>query len=550
MENSSFTDTWSRPAISSVEVDYQPSLFLNTPSPITAIAFLSGICFLAIKPKIWFQGWFRWSRGSKWLETDSSTPQRHGPRWYPHKDPILGLDVLYSLAIAVFNHRFLEFTAKLISRYGGTITYLTLGRQAVYTIDPVNMHAMLIDRTRSQDFGVGPSRKEGLKPLFGDGIFTSDGAAWKHHRRIIKPFLTRIQTAQMRVFETHVQKLIEVLPADGRTVDLQQALNAMTLDISTHLFFGTSTNMLPSIFASSSGAGQTRGQEFATAFEYSQRAISGIDDFSILDLLWKMVFGNKKLTASLKTVYAFVDDIIEQQSSLSQQDQDQDRNYFSDLLIQAGRSTEDIRYDVLGLLMAGKDSNASFLSSIWYVLAQRPDICDKIRAEISILDGAPATLDDLSRFSYLHMVLQEVLRLYPPVPANQRTAEVDTVLPRGGGVDGLSPLPVPRGASVGYNVYAMHRLPEYFGDEVDEFIPERWLHIKPKAAFMPFHAGSRTCIGQSLSMALAQYSTVRMLQHYGRVEDRNVEPWQEKLGLTCTSRHGVLVGLGGSSRVE
>jgi cytochrome P450 len=95
------------------------------------------------------------------------------------------------------------------------------------------------------------------------------------------------------------------------------------------------------------------------------------------------------------------------------------------------------------------------------------------------------------------VLILPVLRLYPPVAANQRTAEVDTFLPRGGGADGKSPMRVPRGASVGYSVYAMHRMPEFFGPDADEFRPERWadIGVKPKA-YMPFHAGARTCLGR------------------------------------------------------
>jgi cytochrome P450 len=83
----------------------------------------------------------------------------------------------------------LEFTAELISRFGGTVTYLSLGRQAVYTIDPANLHTMLADRTRFQDFGHGPTRKKGLQPLFGNGIFNSDGAVWKVRLKAFSRYL-------------------------------------------------------------------------------------------------------------------------------------------------------------------------------------------------------------------------------------------------------------------------------------------------------------------------------------------------------------------------
>ena len=61
---------------------------------------------------------------------------------------------------------------------------------------------------------------------------------------------------------------------------------------------------------------------------------------------------------------------------------------------------------------------------------------------------------------------------------------------------------VSRGTSVGFSVYAMHRLPEYFGADVDSFRPERWETIRPQWAYMPFHAGPRMCLGRKSSLSL------------------------------------------------
>jgi cytochrome P450 len=156
-----------------------------------------------------------------------------------------------------------------------------------------------------------------------------------------------------------------------------------------------------------------RGQKFAAAFDYSQRAVSGIDDFSLSGQCWKILFGDKKLAESLQTIHSFIDETIEQasgtftkQSGLSEVSNNKRQIVFYKLL-REGKSKEDIKYDILNLLAAGKDSMASFLASIWYVLCQRPDVCGKIRAEISALQGQRPALEDLSKFSYLRMVLQE-----------------------------------------------------------------------------------------------------------------------------------------------
>lgn len=88
------------------------------------------------------------------------------------------------------------------------------------------------------------------------------------------------------------------------------------------------------------------------------------------------------------------------------------------------------------------------------------------------------------------------LRLHPVIPTNARVAVRDTTIPRGGGADGQSPLLVPRGTAMFYNVYAMHRSEAVFGPGADEFIPERWRDLRPGWGYLPFNGGARACIGR------------------------------------------------------
>jgi hypothetical protein len=99
------------------------------------------------------------------------------PVWLNHLDPILGLDILWHYGKAVAQGRLLEWTRGLLTTTGPTFSWLYLGRQAILTLDPVNLKTMLSDRF--DDFGLGDTRKNGLRPLFGSGIFNSDGAIWK-----------------------------------------------------------------------------------------------------------------------------------------------------------------------------------------------------------------------------------------------------------------------------------------------------------------------------------------------------------------------------------
>ena len=94
-----------------------------------------------------------------------------------------------------------------------------------------------------------------------------------------------------------------------------------------------------------------------------------------------------------------------------------------------------------------------------------------------------------------------VLRLYPQVPMNTRSTIKTTLLPKGGGPDGESPVLVPRKAGITFSPYHMHRRKELFGEDANEFKPERWLDgslANIGYAYMPFLHGYRTCLGSML----------------------------------------------------
>ena len=88
------------------------------------------------------------------------------------------------------------------------------------------------------------------------------------------------------------------------------------------------------------------------------------------------------------------------------------------------------------------------------------------------------------------------LRLHPVVPRNSRQAVRDTVLPLGGGHDGLSHVLVPKGTLVTYNLYAMHRRTDIYGQDANAFRPERWMEkdLRPRWGYLPFNGGPRICI--------------------------------------------------------
>jgi cytochrome P450 len=163
---------------------------------------------------------------------------------------------------------------------------------------------------------------------------------------------------------------------------------------------------------------------------------------------------------------------------------------------------------VMTLMFAGHDTSTSTLSFMMHELARHPDALERLCEEQDrVLGGAVPTIDQLEReMPYLEMVLDEVLRLYPPAWIGPRRAVREFEF---GGYT------VPRGAYVNYCSWASHRLPEVFPDP-EAFIPERFSRERkaalPRGAYVPFGGGSRICIGKRFGQTEVKLVATMLLQ--------------------------------------
>jgi len=190
-----------------------------------------------------------------------------------------------------------------------------------------------------------------------------------------------------------------------------------------------------------------------------------------------------------------VDEALNLRSSQKPSDPEANTQYiFLNELAKETDNREELRDQILNVLLAGRDTTASLLSNVFFELARHPEIYAKLREEVSGLGGKEPTYEELKDMRYLRFCLNEcnslnpecliavltleALRLRPVVPANSREAVCDTILPLGGGMDGQSPMFVKKGTHVYYSAYSMHRREEFFGENIEEYRPERWEGLK------------------------------------------------------------------------
>jgi cytochrome P450 len=162
-------------------------------------------------------------------------------------------------------------------------------------------------------------------------------------------------------------------------------------------------------------------------------------------------------------------------------------------------SETELLSQIMTVAIAGHETTSTSLSWALYMLAEHPDVQDKLRTEIQHaipnLDQAP-TANQLDKLQYLDHVIKETLRYCSPVAGIMRQAQEQDMLPNG--------VIVPQGTLVEMFMNVNHMMEETWGKDVDTFNPERWAHISNQPnfqfAYFPFSCGPRICIGMKLAM--------------------------------------------------
>ncbi|CEL62807.1 Cytochrome P450 52A13 OS=Debaryomyces hansenii GN=CYP52A13 PE=2 SV=1 [Rhizoctonia solani AG-1 IB] len=187
-------------------------------------------------------------------------------------------------------------------------------------------------------------------------------------------------------------------------------------------------------------------------------------------------------------------------------------------------STEDktlIMDELVNMLLAARDTTASLLTFTTYLLTQHSNVLQKLRGEVLERVGADAapTYDHIKGMKYLRAVLNETLRLFPPVPINERATYSTCAVPTSSGR-----LYIPSGVQVLYSPLLMQRREDLWGSDAWEFDPERWLDernekfVKDPMRFVPFNAGPRICLGQQFAYNEASFVLIRLLQKFDKLE--------------------------------
>lgn len=386
-------------------------------------------------------------------------------------------------------------------RFGPVFTVRILHAAQVFVIGPEANHHVTVANARNFHWREGGFGE--LEPLLGDGLLTIDGDYHRRARQTLLPAFHResIAAAAGTMVEETERALEHWRP--GEILDVYDWTRGLAMRIAMRALLGLDPD--------DGNTGATAAREFERALhffgtEYALRVLRGPGS------PWS------RMQRSRAALDAIVFAEIERRRGQGAGSQAAPEDGLLGMLLAAtdehgsALSDREVRDQAITLLFAGHDTTTSTVSFLLYELARNPHELELVLAEQDrVLEGGrPPTAADLTAgMPRLDMVLDEVLRLYPPAWIGPRWAL---------GPCEVAGRRVPGGVPVNYCSWASHRLPEVFPNPEafvpDRFTPERKAAL-PKGAYVPFGGGSRTCLGMRFGQLEVKAITTLVLQRFG-----------------------------------
>ncbi|KAL6130535.1 hypothetical protein ACLB2K_068914 [Fragaria x ananassa] len=329
-----------------------------------------------------------------------------------------------------------------------------------------------------------------LGSLLGEGILASNGSMWEHQRKIIAPELY-LDKGMMNLI---VDSTTSMLRTWENEVQIQGGLAEIRVD--DHLRNLSADVISKACFNSNYGQGEEIFSKIRKLQNVLAKGLMGIEGLT----RWFPTTENRKIWRLEKEIESLILKVAKQRS---------EGLYAKDLLqmlLEGAKSSGDLNGlsqnkfivdNCKTMFFAGHETTALVTSWSLLLLALHPDWQARARAEVLEICGEkPPDTDMLRHMKVLTMVIQEVLRLYPPVFFVAREV-FETIT--------FKNITIPKGTLLQIPIPFLHQNPDLWGSDAHKFNPERFADgiikaCKSPQAYMPFGAGSRVCVGQHLAM--------------------------------------------------
>jgi cytochrome P450 len=417
----------------------------------------------------------------------------------------------------------LRFMFDSVRDYGDIVRFAFGPYEYVMINHPDAVHHVLVENaknyTKSRNY-------DGLKLVLGHGLVTSEGETWKRQRRLAQPAFHRDRLASFaRTMAAEAEVTANEWDAKvGEPLDVSAEMMRLTFRIVGRTLFSVDLE----------SDAQRLGPAIVEAMHFADAYASSVFRLPMWLPLPKI--------RSFRRAVSELDDLVLRIIAERRAAKDGEHDDLLDMLMRAqdeatreGMSDRQLRDEVMTLVLAGHETTANLLTWTFCLLSQHPEIARRVRDEaLAVTGGRPATLEDVPRLKLVSMVLQESMRLLPPVWAFERQAIEE---------DAVMGFRVPARAIVGISPYCLHRHPRYWenpeGFDPERFAPER-AQSRPRYAYMPFGGGPRQCIGNNFALMEGQIILATLASRF-RVDLAPGETIDPEPTVTLRPRRGVRV---------
>lgn len=398
-----------------------------------------------------------------------------------------------------------------------------LNRTMFVVNNPTDVQWVMV--TNAKNYQKSPATRQTLKPLLGNGIFVSERELWTRQRQVLTP---AVHKSRLKGYgETILLKGTELLRGweshgDNFELDMTEEMSYVAADVISRIMF-------------SEALGE-RVKKLYEAFKEYQKSHGRIHLLELIGLPgWLPRPGKLK---GRKAVRKFDEVILE--IIANRRNGGVERDDFLNMLLSFrdgnGNPMDStlVRDEVASIFLAGHETTATTLTWAFYLLNLHPEVERKIHEEIDrVLGDRPLTYEDVAHLIYTRAVIDETLRLYPPVHVFSRQAIGEDVLSNN--------VRVPPRSFITIASWVLHRHKKYW-EEPDNFLPERFLpenaHQIHQYAYIPFGAGPRICPGKHLGL-LEAVSLLAMIARTYRLRLREGHPVEPLGRMTLRPRWGM-----------
>ncbi|ERH00039.1 MAG: cytochrome P450 [Haloquadratum sp. J07HQX50] len=400
-----------------------------------------------------------------------------------------------------------SFLRDVADAYGDIVRF-DLGPIDTYMLNnPADIETVLVSddaKYQKPDF-----QDDAIGTLLGDGLLLSEGETWHAQRNLAQPAFGPKRIGSLAdMMGRHTVEMIDSWE-DGGTRDIHLEMARVTVKIIVEAMFGSQLTQ------QQTNAIQTNLEPLGKRFEP--------DPLRFLVPDWVPTQENREYNESVEILEGILDDIVAERRGteddprvdpgLKSPTSDDTPMDLLSILLRAQRqgeqSNSQLRDELMTILLAGHDTTALTLTYTWYLLSEHPETRARVQQELDeTCNETIPTRTEARKLNYIEQVLQEAMRMYPPVYVIFREPQVDVQL---GGYR------IPAGSAIMLSQWAVHRSPRWY-DEPDRFDPDRWQperrKDRPRFAYFPFGGGPRHCIGKHLSMLEAKIILGTVAQQY------------------------------------